>query len=156
MIASEHRVFRAKLSALPDTASFVDGFCELHGIGRADALRLTLIVEELFSNTVDHGYGGECDAPIHIALSADSGAVALFYEDAAPPYDPLSPLAGVAANVAGAIESRPIGKLGVHLIRELTDGARYLHEDARNRLWLRLRRGSEAPQSVPRNPKSDP
>lgn len=33
-----------------------------------------------------------------------------------------------------------IGKLGIQLIRELADGAGYLHGDRRNRLWLR--RGS--------------
>ena len=142
MIASEHGVFRATLSVLPETASFIVNFCNLHGVGSTDALRLTLIVEELFTNAVAHGYGGECDAPIHIALSADIGSVGLLYEDAAPPYDPSSPLSGLAANLAGAVESRPIGKLGIHLIRELTDGARYLHGDGRNRIWLRLRRRS--------------
>jgi hypothetical protein len=29
------------------------------------------------------------------------------------------------ANLAGAVESRPIGRLGIHLMRELTDGARF-------------------------------
>ncbi len=61
MIASEHGVFRATLSVLPETASFMGNFCKLHGIGSTDALRLTLIVEELFTNAVAHGYGGECD-----------------------------------------------------------------------------------------------
>ncbi len=144
MIASEHRVFRARLSALPETAAFVASFCKLHAIGRTHVLRLTLIVEELFTNTVEHGYGEECDAPIHIALSADRGAVGLLFEDAAPRYDPLSPLAGLAANLDAAVDSRPIGKLGIHLIRQLTDGARYAHEGGRNRLWLQLRCGSGA------------
>ena len=108
----------------PETASFIGNLCDPRGIGSTDALRLTLIVEELFTNAVAHAYGGQCDAPIHIALSADIGAVGLLYEDAAPPYDPLSPLSGLAANLDGAVESPPIGKLGIHLIRELTDGAR--------------------------------
>jgi len=142
MTSSEHRVFRAQLSVLPETAAFVASFCDRHAIGRNDILRLTLIVEELFTNTVEHGYGGECDAPIHIALSADSGGVSLLFEDAAPPYDPLDPLSGLEANLAAALDSRPIGKLGLHLIRQLTKSARYVHEDGRNRLWLTLRCGS--------------
>ncbi len=142
MTATEHRVFRARLGALPETAAFVAKFCNLHAIGPADVLRLTLVVEELFTNTVQHGYGGECDAPIHIGLSAGAGAVGLLFEDAAPRYDPLSPLAGVAANLDAAIDSRPIGKLGIHLIRQLSEGARYAHEAGRNLLWLQLRCGS--------------
>ena len=142
MTASEHRVFRARFSVLPETAAFVANFCKLHPTGHDDVLRLTLIVEELFTNTVEHGYSGECDAPIHIALSVEDGAIGLFFEDAAPQYDPLSALAGPAANLDAAIDSRPIGKLGAHLIRQLTEGARYAHQNGCNRLWLRLRHGS--------------
>lgn len=130
------------MGALPETAGFVAKFCNLHAIGPEDVLRLTLIVEELFTNTVEHGYGGECDAPIHIALSAGAAAVALLFEDAAPRYDPLSPLAGLAANLDAAVDSRPVGKLGIQLIRQLSESARYAREDGRNRLWLQLRRGS--------------
>lgn len=138
MIAGESRVFKARMNALPETAAFVESFCSLHGIASADILRLTLIVEELFTNTVTHGYGKESDAPIHITLSADVGELALLYEDAASRYDPLARLSGSPSDLAAALDSRPIGGLGIHLVRQLTRSARYVHEDGRNRLWLRL------------------
>lgn len=130
------------MQVLPETAACVEEFCNGHGLSHSDALRLTLIVEELFTNTIEHGYRGESDAPIHITLSAGTDAVELLYEDAAPQYDPLARLSGPPCDLAASVESRPIGKLGVHLIRQLTKDARYVHEDGRNRLWLRLRRGS--------------
>lgn len=124
---------------LPETAAFVERFCAFHGIARDDALRLTVIVEELFTNTVEHGYGGESDAPIRIALSIAVDEVEMFYEDSAPRYDPLDRLSGTAANLDTAVESRPIGGLGIELVRQLTQSARYVHADGCNRLWLRLR-----------------
>ena len=127
------------MDALPEATVFVERFCNLHRVGRSDLLRLTLIVEELFTNTVVHGYGGESDGPIYISLHPDGDAVGLLYEDAAPQYDPLSQVSGSAAKLAASVDSRPIGILGVHLIRQLTEGARYAHEDGRNRLWLQLR-----------------
>jgi serine/threonine-protein kinase RsbW len=133
---AERRVFEARMSMLPETAAFVEAFCSRRGIGRADALRVVLIVEELFTNTVAHGYGCECDAPIAIALDFEGGQVSLGYEDAAPPYDPLSTLSGARTGLAGSIESRPVGRLGVHLVDELSASARYAHQDGRNRLWL--------------------
>jgi serine/threonine-protein kinase RsbW len=139
MTAAEHRVFEARMLMLPETAAFVESFCALHGIGHADALRLTVIVEELFTNTVEHGYGAESDAPIRIALSVAVDEVAVFYEDAAPRYDPLVRLSARQSDLQAAVESRPIGGLGIELIRQLTESARYAHEDGRNRLWLRLR-----------------
>ena len=142
MTAPKARVFEARMRALPETAAYIEDFCNRHGIGRSDALRLTLIIEELITNTIEHGYRGESKAPIHITLSAGVDAVALLYEDAAPRYDPLSRFSEPPPNLAASVDSRPIGKLGIHLIRQLTEDARYVHEDGRNRLWLRLRRGS--------------
>ena len=135
---SERRVFAARLSALPHAAAFVDAFCARNRIGRADALRLTLVVEELFTNSVTHGYGGECDAPIELALAATAGEIALLYEDAAGPYDPLARYAAAPDHLLATVESRPAGGLGIHLVRELVASARYAHEAGRNRLWLRM------------------
>jgi serine/threonine-protein kinase RsbW len=134
----ERRVFAARLSALPAATAFIDAFCERHGLASADALRLTLVVEELFTNSVVHGYGGESDAPIEVALVAATGEIALLYEDAARPYDPLSRFAAAPEHLHGTVESRPAGGLGIHLVRELVAGARYAREAERNRLWLRM------------------
>lgn len=128
------------MSMLPETAAFVEAFCARRAIAREDALRLVLIVEELFTNTVAHGYGRECGAPISIALGTDGGQVTLGYEDAAPPYDPLATLDGSRAGLAHPVESRHVGRLGVHLVDELSASARYAHEDGRNRLWLTVPR----------------
>jgi serine/threonine-protein kinase RsbW len=131
---------------MPAAAAFVEDFCARKRIGRADALRLTLVVEELFTNSVTHGYGFECDEPIEIALSAAASEIALLYEDAAPPYDPLAPHAAAPDHLQATVESRPVGGLGVHLVRELAAGATYAREGGRNRLRLRLACGRPAPQ----------
>jgi anti-sigma regulatory factor (Ser/Thr protein kinase) len=140
MSAGEHRVFQARLAILAQTGAFVEAFCRRHSVARADALRLTLIVEELFSNTVAHGHGGDCDAEIGLTLTAADGEVSLLYEDAAPPFDPLAaPLPASEGHAADATE-RPVGGLGVLLVRKLVRDARYAYENGRNRLWLALAR----------------
>ena len=63
MCAREHTEFPARLAALRDTAAFAQVFCERNGIDRHTALRLTLVIEELFTNTVQHGYRAESDLP---------------------------------------------------------------------------------------------
>lgn len=86
--AGEHAVFPARLAAPPETAAFARDFCERNGVSRDDALRLTLIIEEFFTNTVEHGYRTESDAPIRVTLAASGPHVTVLYEDAAPAYDP--------------------------------------------------------------------
>ena len=139
MPTGETRTFAAHYAMLPLATGFVEGYCAEHAISRTDALRLTLIVEELFTNSVTHGYRGPSDLPIRIGLSASNGEIALLYEDAAPPYDPLSRLTEADSAVDGDPASRPIGGLGIHLIGRLAARAHYVYEDGFNRLWLRLR-----------------
>ena len=130
------------MSMLPVIATFVANFCDRHGIARDDALRLTLIVEELFTNSVAYGYGGDSDAPVELTLSVEASDIMLVYADAAPPFDPLSRPSVPPADLAAPPESRSVGGLGVHLARHLVAGARYARQDDRNRLWLTVRRGS--------------
>mgnify|MGYP000036938243 CR=1 FL=1 len=56
-------------------------------VPEADQLRLQLIAEELFINTVDHGFGGKTGPDIQISLVRDGDATHLCYRDAAPPFD---------------------------------------------------------------------
>lgn len=130
----------ARFAMIPATAAFAHAFCERNGIDRTAALRLRLVIEELFTNTIGHGYRGECDAQIRIALALDDGQLTLRYEDAAPEYDPRVQRSAPPSSVARPVEERPVGGIGGHLISELVSDARYVREEGRNRLWLIVRR----------------
>lgn len=125
---------------LHETRVFVEGFAARHDLTEADALRLELVIEELFSNTVAHGYGGDSDGPVDITLVIADGRATVIYEDAAPPYDPLAKLAALRATLAAPLEQRPLGHLGVPLIAGLVERADYRRDGERNRLELLLGR----------------
>ncbi|MEO8739318.1 MAG: ATP-binding protein [Casimicrobiaceae bacterium] len=134
----DERLFKAQLGLLPETAAFIDAFCRRHGVGLPVALRITLVVEELFTNTVEHGYHGDSEALIRVALGIDGDAVALLYEDRAPAHDPLSLFPETAVDPDATLGSRPVGGLGMVLVTQLARAARYAREDDCNRLWLKL------------------
>ncbi len=138
MSTSEQRLFPARLAMLPATAAFVQDFCDRHRIVRDDCMRLMLIIEELFTNSVEHGYHGESDAPIRIALDVEHGGIAVIYEDSAPRYDPLARLAGLPPGLARPDESRPVGGLGVYLVGQLVERSSYVYEAGFNRLRLTM------------------
>jgi len=125
---------------IPATAAFARAFCERNRIDPRVALRLRLVIEELFTNTIDHGYGGESDATVRIALECTDDALTLHYEDDAPEFDPRTQWSAAPASLAQALRDRPVGGIGVHLIGELVADARYEREEGRNRLTLRFRR----------------
>ena len=140
MNSSEECIFQARSAQLALATGFVAEFCERQGVAPGDALRLTLIVEELFANTLMHGHRGDNDSPVHVELAADPMRLALRFADRAPPFDPLQYLANLPLHRDQAIEEREPGGLGLPLVAQMCERFDYIHIDGFNRLSLVLRR----------------
>ena len=123
---------------MADTADFALTFCGRNGIARQTALRVRLILEELLTNSIRHGYREERDAGIRIELDVFESGPAIVYEDGAPPYDPLKRLSEVPTREGASIDA-PVGGLGILLIGELTSEASYAYEEGCNRVSLVVR-----------------
>jgi serine/threonine-protein kinase RsbW len=131
-------MFHSRLSELRGISAFLEAFCGAAGIGRAHCLRLNLVLEELFINTVRHGHRGDCDAPVWMMLSADGGSVHVLYEDTAPPFNPYARLPERPPDTT--LEMRKIGGLGVLLTKELAATRDYAYLFGRNRIRLAMQR----------------
>lgn len=131
-------IVQARMERLPQAIAFVEAFCQRNGIARSDALRLGLIIEELFTNTVEHGHGGDSDAPIRVELRVTVSQLALLYEDAAPHFDPLARLLQSPPDLHAELDERRVGGLGIHLVTQMAASIRYAREDGFNRLRLVL------------------
>jgi serine/threonine-protein kinase RsbW len=126
--------FPARMDAFPALAAFAEIACREAGLGGGDVLRVRLLLEELFTNTVQHGHSGDSDRPIEIALEPTPGKITVVYEDTAPTFDPLaSPAASDAADAAAA------GRLGLVLVRGMAHELRYERVAGRNRLCFSVR-----------------
>jgi len=114
--------------------AFADEFAYGCGLPDDERSRLLVILEELFTNAVTHGHGPHsADGNITVALGWRTGRLRISFVDAGPPFDPL---AFGAPDLDAAGEERPIGGLGIHLVRSLVDQARYRREGGRNHLHL--------------------
>ena len=136
------RVFRASMHCLPEATAFVENYCNSHGVAHNDTLRLALIVEELFTNTVVHGHGGDGDSTVRLELTVGKGQLELLYEDAAPQFDLLAHLDQAAPDLNTEIGDRPLGGLGLALVAQMASSLSYAREYGLNRLRLVLRRQS--------------
>jgi len=130
------RTFPAQLRAFEKVKLLIDEFGDAAGLGREDRHKLTLIVEELFTNTVTHGHRGDSDAPVQISLEDTAAGVRLTYEDSAPQYDPLA--ASRRTDIESTINERRVGGLGVLLTIGLTNAADYRYVEGHNRISLTL------------------
>src|SRR5690348_8495280 len=127
---SRSTMCRARLPELRAIGACLEGFCQRAALAREGCLRLNVVLEELFTNTVRHGHRGDCDAPVWITLEASAQSVGLTYEDTAPPFNPL----------AHRVQMGKVGGLGVLLTRELTASRDYAYLFGRNRVRLALAR----------------
>jgi len=130
-------MFPPVLSALRPIRAFVERFCAEAGIARDHGLRLNLVLEELFTNTIRHGYRDCGDAPVWISLSRNDGDVRVVYEDAAPPFNPYAWLA--AATAASPEPPRRPGGLGILLTKELAASREYAYVFGRNSIRLGMK-----------------
>jgi anti-sigma regulatory factor (Ser/Thr protein kinase) len=131
------RTFRARLSEAPSVSAFVES--TLGGVDARLVMGVRLAVEELFVNTVTHGHGGDCDAPVDVTVGIDGDCIVLSYEDTAPPFDPFAQVESPPA--AAAIEARPVGRLGVFLITQVARSYAYARTGDRNCVTVTLQTG---------------
>jgi anti-sigma regulatory factor (Ser/Thr protein kinase) len=128
--------FLARLDQLRPMQRFLEGFCAESGLPRAAYLRLNLVLEELFTNTVRHGHRGDCDAPVWIAVSRSGDTLSVLYEDKAPPFNPYARLTEPV--VDATVSMRKIGGLGVLLTKQIAASRDYAYLFGRNRIRLTL------------------
>jgi anti-sigma regulatory factor (Ser/Thr protein kinase) len=133
-VARHSQTFPARRDALPRVDAFLGEVCTGAGLGRDTCLRLTLLVEELFTNTVVHGHGGDSEAPVRIECEVSPGRVALTYEDTGPAHDPFARV--ITPDTGAGVEERPVGGLGVLLVSEMAQQVEYQRAGDRNRISL--------------------
>ncbi len=138
MADSNSRCFTARLNTLPVLLAYLREACEHARIDPATTLRVELVLEELFTNTVRHGYRGDSDASVWLSATSVPGSLFVTYQDAAPPHDPLAH----TESLPDALEERTVGGLGVLLARELARSIAYCRVGDRNVLTLTFQNGS--------------
>lgn len=129
-------MFLARLDRLRALREFLEVFCSDARLGHDHCLRMNLVLEELFTNTVRHGHRGDSNAPVWVTLSAGDAGLNLTYEDTAPPFNPYGRPPDAPPDTT--VKMRKIGGLGVLLTRRLADSREYAYLYGRNRIRLAL------------------
>jgi serine/threonine-protein kinase RsbW len=107
------------------------------GISRAVTWPIEVSLDEVLANVVRHGLAGRGEsARVELELRLEPGdppRCELRIEDDGPEFDPL---AAAAPDTTLGVDERPIGGLGIELVKRLMDEVHYERRDGRNRLRL--------------------
>ena len=124
----------AKLESLPVLRAFLDSACSGHPrIDDPTLYDLHLALDEACTNIVIHGYRGlePGDVKLEVELAPDLATLTL--TDQGHTFDPRQ---APAPNVEARLEDRPVGGLGIYLIRQTMDDVRYETNGNSNRLIM--------------------
>ena len=123
---STDRLFRRSFDSIGELADFTrEAFARDH-LDLRILPTVDLAVEELFTNMVKYGRGG--DAAVRVSLTEIPSGVEVSLTDFG--VDRFDPTRAPPVDVNAPIESRKPGGLGLHLINKMVDAIEYHYDEA--------------------------
>lgn len=98
------------------------------------AFSANLCLDELITNTILHGLQGAQNRLIRVRMNISDEWLEIIIKDDAPQFDPFVEVA--APDLDLDVEERPVGGLGVHLVKTLMDDARTYYDGSGNLIVL--------------------
>ena len=97
----------------------------------------TLVLEELALNVVNHAYGGK-QGMFEVIITSEEESLTIEIVDSGPEFNVLTD--APMPDVNAIIEERPVGGLGVYLVKTMMDELHYKREQDRNHIIAIKRR----------------
>ena len=130
----------ARLDEIERIHAAVEILAEAEGWPEDLLFQIKLVVEEMGTNIVKYGDDGQGQTEVSITLTSESDALIMEIVDSGKPFDPFTE--APPPDLDSPVPDRPIGGLGVYLVQQLMDEARYAREDGKNKLTFIKRRTS--------------
>ena len=125
--------FRMSVGAHPDGVGEVNaafaGFAEAHALPAAVRRSVNVALDELLANALAHGRVGLDPSSVTVEVELDQEHVTVILTDDGTPFDPFGQ---DAPDTTLSVDERPIGGLGIHLVRQLMDQVSYQRRDDHN------------------------
>jgi anti-sigma regulatory factor (Ser/Thr protein kinase) len=129
---------RNDLSELERVSQRLKDFAAQQGLDPQVLRDLDLALEEVLANIISYGYADEGEHRIAVSLEVRSGEIRVEVDDDARPFNPLE---APEVDTTTPPDERPVGGLGIHLVRQLMDGLEYRRQGDRNHLTMRKATG---------------
>jgi anti-sigma regulatory factor (Ser/Thr protein kinase) len=127
---------RNRVEELPRVQTELEKFAAAERLPPTLLGSLALVIEEVVCNVVFHAYDDDHEHEIELRLAVEGDVLTLEVEDDGRDFDPLSL---PAPDLGAPLPGRPVGGLGIPLIRRLMDEMRHERRGGRNRLTLTKR-----------------
>ena len=122
------------INEVPRLTAFVDAVCEAVGLNPTVTMQMNLAIEEAVVNVMNYAYPRGKKGDVTIEALSNDVRLKFVIIDSGTPFDPT-----VHADVDTTLsaQERPIGGLGIHLVRQMMDSINYERVNNLNVLTLR-------------------
>ena len=98
--------------------------------------RIRLVLEEIMMNIINHAYATDPAGPVHVGwrINSDASRTIKFVDSG----EEFNPLQKEPPDTAAGLEDRPIGGLGIHLVREMCREIEYTRAGNENILTVNI------------------
>ena len=126
----------ASMDAIEPVTGFVNAFLAELGCPSRIRVQLDVALDELFGNIVRYAYApGTGPATVRLEKEEDPLCVVITLIDGGEPFDPLAKEMPDTTHLKA--RERPIGGLGLFMVKKPMDGLAYEYRDGKNILTIR-------------------
>ena len=126
-------ILNGHLDEIAHLASALDRFCDDAVMSDLVKNQINLVLEELYTNTVNYGLVGISNGQVIINLLALNNQLEIRYKDNGIAFNPLE----IAdPDLMLSLDDRPIGGLGVFFVKAMTDNVTYSRVGGWNQLLM--------------------
>jgi anti-sigma regulatory factor (Ser/Thr protein kinase) len=125
---------RNDLSEIQRLNQIVGEFAVQHNLAAELTFRVNLVLEEIVANVISYGYDDRLEHDISVRLSWQDPRIELEVKDDGRPFNPLD---APQPEIESPLVEKPVGGLGIHLVRRMVDHLEYRREGDKNCFVLR-------------------
>ena len=125
----------AAVENIETVTEFVNEQLEAYDCPMKVQIQIDVAIDELFSNIARYAYNPEVGiATVQVAVVEDPLSVVITFIDNGIPYDPLKK---EDPDITLSLEDRPVGGLGIYMVKKTMDDITYEYKDGKNILAIK-------------------
>jgi len=124
-----------KINELQTVEKFVENVAEEINLPVNIKYQIDVILDELVTNIISYGYDDKDDHIIKLIITYKDDLMTMELEDDGIHFNPLEL---PPPDITIPLEERPIGGLGIHIVKNLVRNIDYKRENNKNRLVMEI------------------
>ena len=131
--SEKHLLIHNDIQQIPQLAAFVEAIAEKKQLDHSLSLNLNLALEEAVTNVIMYAYPKGTDGLVDIEAIIREHSLTFIVSDSGQPFDPTTQ---PQADISLGVDDRPIGGLGIYMVKNIMDSVSYRRSDGKNILTM--------------------